>query len=242
MMDVGVLEGAGIKKPDDLVGKKMAMVPALAESPCFAAYPQLIGIDPKSVAIVDVDPKPVERILASGERDAATGVASPRLPVLLSPDRAANWTLYFSAGVPTYSADIVSSQAVANANEGLAAAVVDAVPEGVAFTLTNPKKSAGILFEVAPRATLSASARDFICIGLSLPRFAVARRAAMEHGRGYGNPKIYKAVTGLVTTDPGTARPAVESCHSNGYMRTIKLMAAKWPQVTADIGEFGKYL
>jgi ABC-type nitrate/sulfonate/bicarbonate transport system substrate-binding protein len=245
MIGVGILESAGIKKPDDPVGKKMAKAPACAELPFLAACAQPIGIDPKSAVIVDVDPKPVERILASDDLDAMTGVASSSQPALLSQHRAARRMLYFSACVPTCGTDIVSSQAVASTNKGRATAVVDAVLEGFAFTPTNLEKSAGILFKAAAQAAVSASAKNVIGIAMGLQRFAVAKPAAMEHRPACGNSEIYGAVTGLVMTylsGPGMARPAVANCSSNAYVANIKLTAAKWPQGTADVGEFGKCL
>jgi NitT/TauT family transport system substrate-binding protein len=245
MMGVGVLEDGAVKMPADLAGRKMATVPTSAESPFFAAYAARIGIDRKSVTIVDVDPKLAERILASGEVDAMTGIASSSLPVLLSQRHAARWMLYSSAGIPTYGTDIVSSQSVVDADKGLAAAMVDAVLESVAFTLTHPEESAGIFFTVVPEAGLSATAKDFIRIGMGLHRFAVAKPSAMEHGLGYGDPTVYKAITELVMTylsEPGMTRPVVESWYSNAYAGNVKLTAAQWSQVTQGVGELRKYL
>jgi NitT/TauT family transport system substrate-binding protein len=245
MMGVGVLEDGSVKKPADLVGKKMATVPASAESPFFAAYAQRIGIDPKAVTIIDVDPKLAERTLSGGQVDAMTGVASSSLPVLLSQHHAARWMLYSSAGIPTYGSDIVSTQSVVDADKGLAAAMVDAVLESVAFTLTQPDESAEIFFKAVPEAGLTANARDFIRIGMGLHRFAVARPQAMEHGLGWGDPKVYEAMTDLVMTYLSTAgmkRPAVESWYSNAYAGNIKLASAQWSEVTNGVGEYRKYL
>jgi ABC-type nitrate/sulfonate/bicarbonate transport system substrate-binding protein len=245
MMGVGVLDGGSIKKPADLIGKKMATVPASAESPFFAAYAQRIGIDPKLVSIIDVDPKLAERTLSSGQVDAMTGVASSSLPVLLSQHHDARWMLYSSAGMPTYGTDIVSSQSVLDADKGLAAAMVDAVLESVAFTLTQPDESADIFFKAVPEAGLTANARDFIRIGMGLHRYAVAKPPAMEHGLGWGDPKVYEAMTDLVMTylsTPGMKRPPVESWYSNAYAGNIKLTSKQWSDVTKGVGEYRKYL
>jgi NitT/TauT family transport system substrate-binding protein len=245
MMGVGVLESGSVKGPTDLVGRKMATVPASAESPFFAAYAKRVGIDPAAVNIINVDAKVAERTLSDGQVDAMTGVASSSLPILLSQNHPARWMLYSSAGMPTYGTDIVSSQAVLDADPGLAAAMVDALLESVAFTLTEPDESAEIFFKAVPEAGLTASARDFIHIGMGLHRYAIAKPAAMEHGLGWGDPAVYDAISDLVMTYLSTAemkKPSVDSWYSNKLAGNIKLTPAQWSKVSEGIGEYRKRL
>jgi ABC-type nitrate/sulfonate/bicarbonate transport system substrate-binding protein len=245
MMGVGVLDSSGIKKPAALMGKKMATVPASAESPFFPAYAKLAGFDPAKVDIINVDPKVAERTLSSGQVDAMTGVASSSLPVLLSQKYPAHWMLYSSVGIPTYGSDIVSSKKVVDADPGLAAAMVDALLESVAFTLTEPAESADIFFKAVPETGLSAAGKDFINIGMGLHRFAVAKPAAMEHGLGWGDPAVYAAMTDLVMTylsTPDMKKPSVDSWYSNKFSGNIKLTPAQWTKVTDGVGEYRKYL
>jgi NitT/TauT family transport system substrate-binding protein len=245
MMGVGVLESSTIKMPTDLVGKKMATVPASAESPFFAAYAKRIGIDPATVSIVNVDPKVAERTLSDGQVDAMTGVASSSLPVLLSQNHPARWMLYSSSGMPTYGTDIVSSQTVIDADPGVAAAMVDALLESVAYTITEPEDSADIFFKAVPEAGLTSGARDFIHIGMGLHRYAIAKPAAIDHGLGWGDPAVYAAITDLVMTYLGTPemkKPEVESWYSNKLAGNIRLTDDQWTKVTAGVGEYKKYL
>jgi NitT/TauT family transport system substrate-binding protein len=245
MMGVGVLEGSGIKTPADLVGKKMATVPASAESPFFAAYAKRAGIDPAKVEIINVDPKVAERTLSDGQVDAMTGVASSSLPILLSQNHPARWMLYSSAGLPTYGTDIVSTQAVVEADQGLAAAMVDALLESVAYTLIEPEESIDIFFKAVPEAGLTASAHDFVRIGMGLHRYAIAKPAAMEHGLGWGDPSVYDAISNLVITYLATAemkKPEVDSWYTNKFAGNIKLTPAQWSKVAEGIGEYRKYL
>lgn len=245
MMGVGALDTSSVKVPTDLVGKTMATVPASAESPFFAAYAKRIGIDPTKVNIVNVDPKVAERTLSDGQVDAMTGVASSSLPVLLSQNHPARWMLYSSAGIPTYGTDIVSTQSVVDADAGLAAAMVDALLESVAFTLTEPEESADIFFKAVPEAGLTAGARDFIHIGMGLHRYAIAKPAAMEHGLGWGDPAVYAAITDLVMTylsTPEMKKPEVDSWYSNKFAGHVTLTPAQWSKITDGIGEYRKYL
>ena len=245
MMGVGVVAGSPVKQPKDLAGKKLATVPTSAESPFFPAYAEKVGLDPKSINIVDVDAKVAERVLSSGQADAMTGIASSSLPVLLSQQHDARWMLYSSAGIPTYGTDIVSSQKVVDADPGLAAAMVDALLESVAYTLTEPSESAEIFFKVVPEAALTASARDFIQIGMGLHRYAIAKPAPMEHGLGWGDPKVYDTMTDLVMkylAKPGMQRPSVESWYSNKYAGNVKLTKDQWAKVSDGVGTYRKYL
>jgi NitT/TauT family transport system substrate-binding protein len=245
MMGVGVLATSGITKPTELVGKKIGTVPASAESPFFAAYAKRIGIDPKQVSMVDADPKLLERLLARGEIDAATGVASSSLPVLLSQQHEARWMLYSSAGMPTYGNNIVAAKETVERDPGLAAAIVDGLLESVAFTLTEPQESAEIFFKAVPESGLSSNAREFIRIGMGLHRTSVAKPQAAQHGLGWGDPQVYEAITDLVMTylaTPDMKRPSVESWYTNSYAGNIKLTDGQWAKITAGVGEFQKYL
>jgi NitT/TauT family transport system substrate-binding protein len=245
MMGVGVLDGGSIKVPADLVGKKMATVPASAESPFFAAYAQRIGIDPAKITIVNVDPKVAERTLSEGQVDAMTGVASSSLPILLSQNHPARWMLYSSASIPTYGTDIVSTHTVVDGDPGLAAAMVDGLLESVAFTLTEPDESAEIFFKAVPEAGLTASAREFIHIGMALHRYGIAKPAPMEHGLGWGDPAVYDAISDLVMTylsTPEMKKPSVDSWYSNKFAGNIKLTSEQWAKVVASVGDYRKYL
>jgi NitT/TauT family transport system substrate-binding protein len=153
--------------------------------------------------------------------------------------------LYSTAGLPTYGTDIVSSQTIVDADPGLAAAMVDALLESVAHTLIEPEESADIFFKAVPEAGLTASARDFIRIGMGLHRYAIAKPAAMEHGLGWGDPTVYDAISNLVITYLSTAemkKPDVDSWYSNKFGGNIKLTPAQWSKVVEGLGEYRKYL
>ncbi|MBO0712900.1 MAG: ABC transporter substrate-binding protein, partial [Acetobacteraceae bacterium] len=185
------------------------------------------------------------RLLSSGEVNAMTGVASSSLPVLLSQQHEAHWMLYSSAGMPTYGTDIVASDATVQRDPGLAAAIVDALLESVAFTLTEPQEAAEIFFKAVPESGLSANAREFIRIGMGLHRTSIAKPLAAQHGLGWGDPQVYEAITDLVMTylaTPDMKRPSVESWYTNSYAGNIKISDAQWAKVSQGVGEFQKYL
>ena len=244
MMGVGVLDDGRIKTPKDLVGHTVATVPASAESPFFPAYEQRVGVDPKGVNVVGVDPKILERLLATKEVDAITGVASSCLPVLLSRKAAVRWFLYSSAGIPTAGNTLVTTQATA-ADDGLCSALAEAVMESIYFTITSPEEAASLFFKAVPEAALNADGKSFIDIGMGLHRCAIAGAAAKANGLGWGDLKVYEAVTDLVmdyTAGPDSKRPDIGSWYTNKYVGKLKPTEAQWDAVAASAEPYARYL
>ncbi len=245
MMGVGVLADSPIRTPADLVGKKIATVPASAESPFFAAYAKLAKFDASTAQMVNVDAKVIERTLESGQTDAMTGIASSSLPVLLSSGKPARWMLYSSAGIPTYGNAIVGSTKSVESDPELSAALVDALFESLAFTIANPEEAADLFFKAVPEAGLTAGAREFVRIGMGLHRVGIAKPEAIKNGLGYGDPKVYDAITDLVMSYLGTPdmkRPAVDDWYSNKFAGNIKLAPEQWSKIDGGLGEFRKLL
>lgn len=244
-MGVGVLDDSPIKTPADLAGKKVATVPTSAESPFFPAYAERAKLDLKTVDLVSVDNKVIERTLSDKQVDAMTGIATSSLPVLLSRNIPVRWMLYSSLGMPTYGNNVVTTQAVLDKDPGLAAAIVDGLMESLAYTISNPDDASALFFKAVPEAALSSGGKEFIRIGLALHSYSVAKPDAKEHGLGWGDPKAYDGLATLVskyTAEAGTKMPPVETWHSNKLAGKMKLSAADWKAVESRTSEFSKYL
>lgn len=244
-MGVGVLDESPIKDPADLAGRKVGTVPTSAESPFFPAYAERAKLDLKKVELVSVDAKVIERTLTEKQVDAITGIATSSLPVLLSRNIPVRWMLYSKLGMPTYGNNIVSTQAVVDKDPGLAAAVVDALMESLAYTISNPDDASALFFKQVPEAGLAAAGKEFIRIGLGLHRYAIAKPDAMEHGLGWGDPKAYEGLAELVsryTAEAGAKIPPVETWYSNRLAGKVKLSADEWKSVKANTSEFDRFL
>ena len=244
-MGVGVLDDSPIKTPKDLAGKRIATVPASAESPFFATYAKLAGIDTSHIEMVSTDPKVTERVLADKEVDAMTGIAYGDLAVLLSRGVHAKWMLYSSVGMPSYGTDVVTTQALVAKDPGLCAAVVDGLMESLAFLLTEPDESKDIFFRAVPEMALNAAAQDFQKIDMGFYRAAIDKPAPREHGLGWGDPKVYDAMTDLVmqyNSGPDLKRPSVDSWYTNRFAGNIKLTPAQWDEVGKGVAEYQRFL
>src|SRR5689334_24270196 len=64
-------KSANITKPQDLVGKKIAVPPADSHRVLWPAFAALNKIDPNSVTLVNVKPEGKQAIVAAGEVDAS---------------------------------------------------------------------------------------------------------------------------------------------------------------------------
>ncbi|HEY0202329.1 MAG TPA: ABC transporter substrate-binding protein, partial [Burkholderiaceae bacterium] len=75
---LGVLVRADspIKTPKDLEGKRMGGVPSSVEFPLWKAFAKRAGIDASKIAIVQADPRVLERTLVDKQIDASYCVAS----------------------------------------------------------------------------------------------------------------------------------------------------------------------
>jgi NitT/TauT family transport system substrate-binding protein len=74
-MGVGVLDDSPILKPQDLAGKKVALVPTSGEFPFFPAYAERVGLAANSIEFVHVDNKVLDRVLMEKRVDAITSFA-----------------------------------------------------------------------------------------------------------------------------------------------------------------------
>ncbi len=128
-MGVGVKASSSIMSVKDLAGKKIAGVPASGEYPFFPAFAQLSGLDMKSVEMVNVDVKVLERSLSDGQVDAITGVGTGQIPVLIAQRTAVRWFLYTAAGMRFYGQNIGTRQEIVDKDPALVQDMVDALIE-----------------------------------------------------------------------------------------------------------------
>ena len=244
-MGVGVLADSPIQKPQDLAGKKVGAVPTSGEYPFFPAYAKKVGLDVKSVELVHMDNKVLERALMEKQVDAIMGFGSSSLPVILSKEVPVRWMLYGSAGIKTYGQGITTQPKTLEQDPKLCEAMVDGLLEAQRFTLLNPQEAMEIFFKEVPEMGLNPSAKEFARIGMGMWHFAVDRKEPREHGLGWADGAVFAEMTDLVMTYLGTPemkRPATETLFTNKFAGKLKLSDAEWSSVRTRVAEFGKYI
>ena len=244
-MGVGVLADSPIRKPQDLAGKKIGVVPTSAEFPFFPAYAKKAGFDLASVSIVHVDAKVLERLLIEKQVDAMTGFASSSLPVLLSKNIPARWMLYNSVGIRNYGQTLTTRRKTLAADPALCEAMTDALLEAVAFTLTNPDETLQIFLKEVPEMALDASSREFARLGLGIWQHGIDKPEAHDHGLGWSDPEGYSEMADLVMhylASPGMRKPDLDMVFTNRFIGKVKLTAPQWAQADVRVAQFGKYI
>ena len=244
-MGIGVLADSPIKRPLDLAGKKIGAVPSSGEYPFFPAYAEKVGLDLKSVELVHMDNKVLERALMEKQVDAIMGFGSSSLPVMLSNHVPVRWMLYSSAGIRTYGQGIVTVAKTLEQDPALCQAVVDGLLEAERFTMLNPQESMELFFKEVPEMGLNPGAKEFARIGLGMWHFTIARPDPIAHGLGWADPRVYAEMTDLVMqflVTPEMKRPATEALFTNRFAGKFTLTDAEWQAVRERAAEFGKYI
>lgn len=244
-MGVGVLYDSPIKTPKDLAGKKIGAVPTSGEYPFFPAYAKKVGIDMKSIELVHLDSKVIERALTEKQVDAMMGFGSSSLPVLLSKEIPVRWMLYSAAGMRTYGQTIATRPETLEKDPALCEAMVDGLLEAERFTMANPQESMEIFFKEVPEMGLNPAAKEFARIGLGMWQFQIDRPDPRSHGLGWGDVAVYDEMIDLVMSyvaTPEMKRPTPEMLFTNRFTGKLKPTEAEWAAVHTRVAEFGKYL
>jgi NitT/TauT family transport system substrate-binding protein len=137
------LKKSGINKPQDLAGKKIAAPVFDSVRKAFPIYARAIGIDPKTVTFLNIDPAIRETLVIRGDADATTGFELNRLTLIQrgAKDEDINMFRFVDAGLNLYgNAVLVSSKMIAE-NPRAVAGLVRAINRAMIDTIANPEEA-----------------------------------------------------------------------------------------------------
>ncbi len=140
---IHTLRGRGIEKPQDLAGKKIAAPVFDSIRKSFPIFAKAIGIDPKSVTFVSVDPAIRETMMLRGDADASTGFELHR-PLLASRGIKDEDIVTFRLaehGFRMYGNAILASAKLIEENPKAVAAFVRASNRALIDTIANPAEA-----------------------------------------------------------------------------------------------------
>jgi ABC-type nitrate/sulfonate/bicarbonate transport system substrate-binding protein len=164
---------------------------------------------------------------------------------MLSKDIPVRWMLYNSVGIRNYGQTVTTKRDMLAAEPALCEAMVDALTEAIAFTLTDPDETLQIFLKEVPEMALNASSQAFARIGLGLWQHGIDKAEAREHGIGWSDPGGYAEMADLVMqylSAPGMQKPAPDTTYTNRFVGKAKLSGPQWTQVDARVAEFDKYV
>lgn len=141
----------GIKEPKDLAGKTVAVPATDGHKVMFPAFAKLIGIDPKSVNFVNIEPAAKVSALASRKADAVFELytGKPFMEAAIPPDKL-GYFLWSDFGFNAYAHSyIVSDDTIVKKPETLRK-FLNVAYKAWEYTCNNPKESIDILAEYHP--------------------------------------------------------------------------------------------
>jgi NitT/TauT family transport system substrate-binding protein len=140
---IQTIKKTGITKPQELAGRKISAPVFDSVRKSFPVYARAIGIDPKSVTFVNVDPALRETLVVRGDADATTGFELNRLTLLARGVRDEDIVVfrYVDAGVKLYSNSILASAKLIDENPKALAAFVRATNRALKDTIAQPEEA-----------------------------------------------------------------------------------------------------
>ncbi|MEO7402142.1 MAG: ABC transporter substrate-binding protein [Burkholderiales bacterium] len=140
---IQALKKSGIAKPQDLAGKKIAAPVFDSVRKSFPIYARAIGIDPKSVTFLNVDPALRETLVVRGDADATTGFELNRLTLIArgaKEDEIVTFG-YADAGLKLYGNAILASTKLITENPQALRAFLRATNRALVDAIANPEES-----------------------------------------------------------------------------------------------------
>jgi NitT/TauT family transport system substrate-binding protein len=174
---------SGIKKPQDIVGKTVAVPAADGHKVMWPAFAKQIGVDPDSVRFINIEPAAKVVSLATKKADVVFELytGKPFMEKAIPADQLGNF-LWSDYGFNAYAHSLVVRNDVIENNPEMVRKFLKAAYRGWDFTVKNPEEAIAILSEYHP-----INLTDFVAnLKLMLVFFKTDRYR--QHGIGYIDP------------------------------------------------------
>jgi NitT/TauT family transport system substrate-binding protein len=180
---VHYLEGSGISKPSDLVGKRIAGSPGTTVAALFPGFLRANGVDPAQTKVVSVDPQALNPVLLAKQFDAMLefnfnnallvkeGQKSGLKPKLM---------MYADHNFRFYANGIITTDEMIAKNPDLVRRFTAAVVEGINYSFAHPDEACTLLRKHA------ASVDQDVCLSeLGLVKDLANTEETEKNGVGY---------------------------------------------------------
>ena len=176
-------KGSGIEKPQDIVGKTVAVPAADGHKVMWPAFAKQIGVAPDSVRFINIEPAAKVVSLATKKADVVFELytGKPFMEKAIPADQLGNF-LWSDYGFNAYAHSLVVRNDVIESNPEMVRKFLKAAYRGWDFTVQNPEEAIMILSEYHP-----INQTDFVAnLKLMLEFFKTDRYR--QHGIGYIDP------------------------------------------------------
>jgi NitT/TauT family transport system substrate-binding protein len=193
---------SGIKKPQDIAGKTVAVPAADGHKVMWPAFAKLIGVDPASVKFVNIEPSAKVAALASRKADVVFELytGKPFMEKAIPPDQL-GYFIWADYGFNAYAHSLIARDDVIKDKPDLVRKFLKAAYRAWDFTLKNPEEAIAILAKHHP-----INQDDFLAnLKLVMDFFKTDRYR--NYGIGYIDPERMKETIDLVRNYQGVAIP-----------------------------------
>lgn len=208
---------AGIRKPADLDGRKIAGGPGTAVHDTISILLKAANAENVKVNWVAVQPQLFGPMLKRGEVDGTGGFTNSNVPAALE----LGFTLddlfvlkYSDFGADMYGLALVTPKKFADENPGTVRAVVKALNDGTKDTIASPQKALAILKSRDPMMKLDIEkVRLDIALGLTDTPYV------RQHGLSSVTPeKLQKTIDAMVTAYGLPSSPVAAMVYTDAYL------------------------
>ena len=147
------LEDSGIRKPTDLIGKRVAVQAGTAQTTLLNAILAANNIDPAKFTVINIDPSAFVGALLEKKVDAILGGADFQSVQLRDRGQKVVDIMYRDVGVPTIGLSVIARDEKIAADPDLYKKFVAASLEGWEAARTNPGAAAEAVAKAYPAAT-----------------------------------------------------------------------------------------
>lgn len=214
---VTVLKAAGITKPKDLEGKRIADSQGEASRVLFPAFAKANGIDPNSVSWVSVTSNLRETSLLQGKADAAAGhlftVRSGLAALHVPADKTVTFE-YAKYGVDVPGSSVIVKAAWANAHRPAVTAFLNCAVTGIKATISDPKAALASLHQYNSMLddASEAPALDFST------KYAILTPRVVQDGLSVVEASRYSKVLKIISSSLGVANPPLSDVWDGTFL------------------------
>lgn len=179
------LEGSGISKPADLVGKKIGDQPGSTNQVMFPVYAKAVGIDPAKVTFVPSAPPSLPQLLVSGQVDGiGQFVVGTPLIEAAAKDRKAVVLPYGDFVPDLYGNMLITSKDLAGRDPALVRKFSGALLKGLQYSIDHPDELGQILNKHQPTQKADVAAAEMrLMAKYSKPDGSAGPLGAVDKGR-----------------------------------------------------------
>ncbi len=212
-------KSANISKPQDLVGKKIAVPPADSHRVLWPAFARINGIDPDKVTMVNVKPEGKQAIVVAGEVDASFDLyTSFAIWEKALGKGQVGHLLWADYGLPIYGHTYFVNNETIQKNPKLIERFLRATHKGWRDAQANPAASIDAMVQAVPGLD-----RDALLATMPQIMDLCVTERSRKHGLGWIEPELMQKTIDITFATNKPDKPiAAADVFTNDYNSRIK--------------------